>query len=299
MKKLRSLILMGGLLGITAVFLSCDFSSGGDVGFNTSRAHLEVNFSGQYLGVLEDGKAVSMTSGGPITSFMIQQAGNTIEVIDSNGQKYRGVLGAPGALLNPESSTVLPVGAQLAVFQASWEGKDGVAAKDVKFTGVIDVVTVDRVEGDSTDQSIDTETSLEESEEREGPVLIEDGGGLTNIFDVSTSESSSSSTSTSTSREITTTFELSENNSQLRLRGTWIEEGGLVAQVGAASPGNGFFMGRAIVERGGNSGNCGGGSGSGDSGFGSGSNSGSGSSGSTGGNSSSSGGSSRGGGSSR
>jgi hypothetical protein len=244
MKRLHSLIMMSGLLGVTATLLSCDFSTGGDGGFNTSRANLEMNFSGQYLGLLSGGKAVSITSGAPITSFMIQQSGNTIQIIDSNGQTYQGVLGAPGAVIDPSSSATLPVGAQLAVFQVSWQGTDGVAQKSVKFTGVIDVVTINRVEGDSADTSIDSESSS--SEEITGPIIIEDGGGLTNVFDVTSSSSSSSANSTS--RQITTTFELSENNSQLRLRGTWIEEGGFVAQVSAASPGNGFLIGPVIVD---------------------------------------------------
>jgi hypothetical protein len=300
MRRLRSLMMMGGLLGFTATFLSCDFSTGGDGGFNTSRANLEVNFSGQYLGLLSGGKAVSITSGAPITSFTIQQTGNTIQIIDSNGQTYQGVLGAPGAVVNPDSSATLPVGAQLAVFQTSWQGTDGVAQKQVKFTGVIDVVTIDRVEGDSTDISIDEEFNQESSSERdsnfdnssesdssqeiEGPLIIEDGGGLTNIFDITSSSSSSSSSSSDSSgsnssstdqsisrtrsREITTTFELSENNTQLRLRGTWVEEGGFVAQVSAASPGNGFFIGRVIVDDGTDGGGGGGGTGGGGDGGG-------------------------------
>ena len=147
---MKRFIVIGGLsfaaatLGIT----SCDWSGGSDGAFNSARGGMDINISGNYRGILSGGKAVANTTGGAITSFVVQQSGNVLQVTDSNAQEYRGNVGSPLAVAElpaptaDNESPVLPAGAQLANFSVSWSGKDGVAAKDIRFTGVINVVSV-------------------------------------------------------------------------------------------------------------------------------------------------------------
>ena len=201
--NLRSLILSSALLCMATAFWGCDWSGGGDGGFNTSRAGLDVNISGVYKGTLSGGKAVSNTSGAPISNFVFQQSGNVIEVTDSNGQMYRGNVGAPGAVFT--GTGTIPSGALLASYQISFSGKDGVAAKDIEFTGIIHAVAIIDIEGDETVQI--------------------------------------SGDSTNTTRTITKTFELTEANAQFRLAGTWIEQAGSVSEVEARSSASGRLVG--------------------------------------------------------
>ena len=42
---------------------------------------------------------------------------------------------------------MIPTGAQLASFQVSWSGKDGVAQRDIAFSGVISVVAIESIQG--------------------------------------------------------------------------------------------------------------------------------------------------------
>jgi hypothetical protein len=210
-------LLAAALVVMTCALSACEWSSGGNSGFNTSRAGLDVNISGNYAGALSGNRAVANTSGAPIFNLVIQQSGNALNVTDSNGQRYQGAVGAPGAIVAAGTSEI-PAGAELASYQLSWSGTDFVAAKDVEFTGVIEIVAVDRVRGDSTTQTLSS--SQASSSDQANP---------------------SNDSGRDTVREITTTFELTEGNSQFRLRGTWIETGGLVSPVNALSPGAGLF----------------------------------------------------------
>ena len=142
-----------GIAVISLLSCSCDWSGGSSDDFNTSSGSTTVNISGFYSGILGSGLAVSRTSGGNISSLTLQQSGNALDVIDSNGQNYKGNVGSPLTLAAPSDLGVIPTGAQVASFQVSWAGKDGVAARDVSFSGVISVVTVDSIQGDSTTTS--------------------------------------------------------------------------------------------------------------------------------------------------
>ena len=290
--KLRQAALAAGLLVTAVTFWGCDWSAGGDNGYNTSRAGLEVNVSGIYNGSLSGGRAVSQTSGAPITRFSIYQTGNVLEVTDSNGQQYRGTAGSPGAVMDLTEVDTIPAGVNLASYQIHFAGTDGVAARDVQFTGIIDVVTISEVYGDSTEQTITSTTegerstsssaentasssaSAESNAETSGSSETT-GGETTSIdpetgdvittgeaMDTSSEESESESgaqessrdrsttteTTTTdsagreTTRTITKTFELTEANTQFRLRGTWVEAGGYAAEVEARSTGSGRLV---------------------------------------------------------
>lgn len=296
---MKRFIVVGGLsfaaatLGIT----SCDWSGGSDGAFNSSRGGMDINISGNYRGILSGGKAVSNTTGGAITSFVVQQSGNVLQVTDSNAQEYRGNVGSPLAIAELPAATagndtpVLPAGAQLANFSVSWSGKDGVAAKDIRFTGVINVVSVQDVNGTTkTDTNGNTKT---DSNGNTTTITNNQGGngtvtknsnttsttttgsgtsgsqivneGVEGFFstnqtvtvvnnvnnNTSTSEtannnsntSSSNNTNTSgTTTTTTNTFQLTDANTQFRLRGTWIENGGVTASVDALSAGAGGVL---------------------------------------------------------
>lgn len=295
--RLRSVIFTGALLCTAVAFWGCEWSGGSGSGFNTSRAGLTMNLSGVYTGTLSGGKAVAQTSGAPITRFVIQQTGNNLQVTDSNGQTYSGVNGAPGAIAGPDDVTI-PAGVALAVFQLSWRGKDGVAAKDIEFTGVIDVVTVEDVVGETTDRNTsssvtttgtrdqnngtttDSTTGTTGDNSQTVTITSETGGDIITIIEVlpgvfvtnvverpltnstqtitvggSTAGNTGSAGDTSqnrnttgtqsqdSTRSVTSQFSLTEANTQLRLRGTWIEQGGVVSGVEARSTGNGVLVG--------------------------------------------------------
>lgn len=134
---------------LALVSTSCDWSGGSSDDFNTSGGSTSVNISGFYSGVQNSGLAVSRTSGGAITSLTVQQSGNTLNVTDSNGQNYKGNVGSPLTLASPDDLGLIPTGAQLASFQVSWAGTDGVAQRDVSFSGVISVVSINSIQGES------------------------------------------------------------------------------------------------------------------------------------------------------
>lgn len=234
------------LLGLAFVTSSCDWTSGGGgESFNTSQgAGVDVNWSGVYFGQL-NGLVVQNTSGeGAINRLVITQAGNRLEVIDNQGSKYVGSVGVPNLLRNPETGLV-PAGATFVEAQVSFSGKDEVAGQDIDFVGVIHIVTVEDVQGESV-ETVRTETDSSGSGESSGTSLTTSqqvvnvsGGGTVVEPGNSSSETNSVSSSDTTTRTTTstTTFQITEANSQFRLQGTWIEQGGLSSNVDALSPG--------------------------------------------------------------
>jgi len=177
--SLRSLILASGLLGMAVAFWGCDWSGGGDGGFNTSRSEIDVNISGVYNGTLSGGKAVSNTSGAPISNLVLQQSGNVIQVTDSNAQEYRGSVGLPGNVF--DGTGVIPSGSEIASFQVSFRGKDGVAAKDIEFTGILHVVAVMETRSGSTDAGTTFELNDENTQFRLAGTWIEQDGVVAEV----------------------------------------------------------------------------------------------------------------------
>lgn len=244
--RLKTLAFAAVLLTGAVVFWGCEWSSG-DSDFNTSKgAGAAINISGVYNGT-QSGKAVSSTSNGTITYFNLTQSGNRIDVVDNQGSSYSGSVGTPILASLPSSSTVVPAGWLAAQYQVSWTGKDVVAAVDIQFSGVIDVVTVENVYGSESSSSSESSADIEFDSEgtNSSQVIIRDepaGDGTTNRVIIVTGNSGDTTTnaskSVSTSGSTTTTFGLSEANSQYRLRGTWIEAGGRSSSVSCVSPGN-------------------------------------------------------------
>jgi len=176
------------VISASALFVGCNWSSGGDSAFNSSRANLDVNVSGTYRGN-NNGKAVSNPSAGNISQLVVQQSGNVLEVVDSQGSTYRGNVGIPLTL--GDADNVIPLGAELASYTVAWEGNDNVANKRVRFTGNIELVAVEDISGDAI-----TETRTVGSD------------------DSATTSSTAANNTSTTSTDQTTTTSQNVNSSQ-------------------------------------------------------------------------------------
>ncbi len=261
MKRALFLSLLASSLVVTALITGCDWSTH-DAGFNTSEgAGVSINFSGYYHAT-EGGRLVKNTSAGNIVSLTIQQAGNSVEVHDNQGSTYRGTIGAPGAV-SSSSGGSYPSGAQLVQAQINFSGHDNVSAKDITFAGIIHAVAVTDIKGTTeTDTSTDTRTRTETvttnitigstGQEVITTITITeyDAKGNEIFKKVSTTKTtpdgtvishnvSETGTRTDTStKTATTTYMITEANTQYRLQGTWVEEAGKVSEVDGISPGN-------------------------------------------------------------
>jgi hypothetical protein len=249
MKKVVSVI-AASVVG-TLLISGCEWgSSGSDGSFNTSQgAGVQLNFSGVYRGTMSGGKLVASKGGAPVTSLTIFQSGNAIEVTDNNGSTYRGNVGSPGAVSDSSSGT-FPVGAELAQAQISFTGNDNTAGgREVNFVGVIHAVAVKDIQGTTTEDTESSSSSSSDggtrtttssttdstnvvvttteitplpnggSEERVTIVVYDrqTGEELSRTQTVSIKNDSSSTTTH------TTTYEITEANTQYRLQGNWIE----------------------------------------------------------------------------
>ncbi len=274
MKRYFAWLMAAGLVACTVSLTACEWGSGGDTGFNTSEgAGAQVNFSGVYKGMLAGG-VIDQTSGGPIGQLVIQQAGNAVEVTDDHGSVYRGTVGSPGAVSEAVSGTY-PSGAQLVQAQINFTGHDNVADKTINFAGVIHVVAVTDIQGTktedvaTTDDSSDSSTSDETSGNNVVTTQTTQNNGVNTIITKTTvfpdgttkvetttiddktnqviddkvtttydNKNSTASTSKNTVTTTTTTeYNITEANSQYRMQGTWVEEGGKVANLDAISSG--------------------------------------------------------------
>ncbi len=255
----------------------CDWSSGGGTNsFNTSQgAGVNLNFSGVYRGELSGGKAVDKTSNGSILTLTISQVGNSVTVVDNQGSTYRGTVGSPGLAALPDGT--IPPGAEFLQSQISFSGKDGVSARDIEFVGIIHAVSVTDIQGKTTTKtsgSGSTNFNNNGSSSSQGSTVTRSTNTGSNtvtetvftigkptdpfyevttttvvtdnatgaeisrsVSKVSNSGSGSGSSTGSVTVE-TTTFQITEANTQYRLEGTWIEQGGFTSPVKARSPGS-------------------------------------------------------------
>lgn len=267
--RLSGALLSALLIGLV-VSTGCDFTSGGD-GFNTSRGRADVNFSGTYNGSLSGGRAVERTSGGPITRLVISQQGDALEVLDNNGSRYQGRIGGVSVVTTPdtqaatfeqaeESTTIeagtISAGTQLAQAQVSWQGNDNVAAMTIEFAGNISAVSVTDIRGlleqdSQSEGSLVTDTTTTEEEDDgittitetqtlgvPGSPFFEETETVT-VIETDTGRVLSETTTVTGQAAATaiTEFILSPQNTQYRLQGTWVEQGGVVAGVEALSAG--------------------------------------------------------------
>lgn len=262
--KRKGLAVPAAILAISMLVQSgCDWTTNG-TSLNTSQgAGVNVNFSGVYHGNIS-GRVVDRTSKGTIAWLTIRQTGNRIEVIDSQGSKYEGVVGSPGIVAEPFND-VYPAGAELMQAQISFKGKDGVAQRDIEFVGIIHAISVTDIRGDSRTNyvgsssanlsgitnNIQTYITTNYIGERK-VILREYEPGTTNVISQTeytlepegTHETIFESYKNNRAREnnsasvTETTFRLNEANVQYRLEGTWIEKNSpIVSRVDAISRG--------------------------------------------------------------
>ena len=91
-----------------ALLTGCEWGSDSD-GFNTGRgAGAQINISGNYRGYQGD-----LVAGKPVTSFLLQQVGDSVTVTDSNGSVYEGRVGSPGVTAMPDLSGNYSAGSTL------------------------------------------------------------------------------------------------------------------------------------------------------------------------------------------
>lgn len=245
MKKALFLSLLASALVVTMLFTGCDGWSTNDAGFNSSEgAGATVNFSGFYKGYPDGSRAVKNTSAGNIVSITIQQGGNTVEAHDNQGSTYRGSVGSPGAV-SPSSDSGYSAGAELVQAQINFSGHDNVAQKNISFAGVIHAVAVTDITKSDTSEEGSEITTDEWSDNTNRVVTTTETVGTpgdpfyrvtvtTVTYNLKTGEELSRTVKSSGS----TSYSLTEANTQYRLQGTWVEEGGVVSDVDALSPGS-------------------------------------------------------------
>lgn len=247
-----------GVAAVAAILMQgvgCDWSGGsGSDSFNTSQgAGVNVNISGVYDGNLGGGKAVSSTSRGTITRLTLFQTGNRVDVTDNQGSKYSGTVGTPAAVGTPDDLGVYQAGAELLQTQVTFDGQDNVAASDVSFVGIVHAVAVTDIKGQTSsqtvnDQQVNTTTSSEDKGDNVVTTITSTIGTPDDPFysQTVTTITTDKATGKEISRTVTTTgvstktstFQLTEANTQFRLEGTWIERDTNVrGDVDALSPG--------------------------------------------------------------
>ncbi|MGA0368360.1 MAG: hypothetical protein ACO3N7_02795 [Kiritimatiellia bacterium] len=202
---------------------ACDWSSGSQESFNTSGGSNNVNISGFYRGI-NGGRLVSQTSNGNILSMTIQQSGNRVDVIDNQGSKYQGSIGAP-LVSDVVNGSVLNAGATVASYQISFSGRDGVAGRDINFTGVLTILAVSDIDS-STGTSTSGVNNSTNTNTVTAPTPPATGTGTT----VNNTTTQVGTTTTSY------TYDLTGPSSQLQLQGTWSEVGGVTSSVNGFGP---------------------------------------------------------------
>ena len=235
--RLKLAILPIGLLLCAGIFWGCEFSGNSD-GFNTSGgAGVDVNISGFYEGNLSGAKAVN-ASAGNINNFTLTQAGNRVEVVDNQGSRYVGTVGSPDINVSQQAASI-PASTQIMQFQVNWQGRDGVSAKDIQFVGVIDVVALLDIQGQTTSDTRTTTRTTNNSADHISNQTTTNASPT--VTDISNSNTTNNNNTTTTTTD-TTSFIFAPGNSRFRLRGTWVESGGRSSNVSALSAGSGRLV---------------------------------------------------------
>jgi len=202
MKTITPMLMAGAVLGIAAVLAGCEWESV-DNGFNTSQgAGANVNFSGVYTA--KSGGAL-VASDATITQFVIAQSGNAVEVWDNNGSHFTGSVGSPGVVSSADPTTLqYPAGATMVESQMTFSGENSGNGNSASFVGLVHAVAVTDVKGTTVTTGVSTND-------------VFTIGSASNVL-YSVSESSYDNQST-------TTYSITEANTQYVLQGTWSEDG--------------------------------------------------------------------------
>ncbi len=247
--KLNLMISFAAVASIgTVLVTSCDWSGGGDNNFNTSGGSMIANISGFYSGLFGGGRAVSNTSNGNINSLTVQQSGNRVDVVDNQGSKYVGNVGAP-LVADVITGGNISSGALVATYQISWSGKDGVSARDIEFSGTINLVTVSDIKGNTSTKTSGSTTNNGSGSSVNDVIIVTNNvpaqqgnfgqfePGFNQTTTTTTTTTTGKTNTASSSTTTTVTYSLTDDTTQLRLRGTWVEKGGKVSSVDAVAAG--------------------------------------------------------------
>ena len=200
-----------------AVFQGCDWEDTGSESFNTSQgAGATINFSGYYRP-----RSGAFLMGSNLTHFVMTQVGNSLEVFDSNNSHYTGSVGSPGVQARPLVATGFLPGAVMLQAQLSFAGVNQFTGADMTFVGIVRVVAVDDVQGVDASTTVDTSNSF-------GLDISDTSTPGTTVTIGNTSNQTATVTTTST-------YAITEENSQYVLEGNWIEAGA-VAGIAAIAP---------------------------------------------------------------
>jgi hypothetical protein len=236
MRKTTNLILGTSLVALM-VMTGCDWEDTSSDSFNTSRgAGITVNFSGYYRP-----KSGSFLVPNNITHFVMTQVGNSLEVYDNNNSYYTGSVGSPGVQANRSTvAGVYGAGATMLQSQITFSGVNAATGLDVNFVGIIHVVAVSHVTGNSTTfTEANTVDSVDATATNTlGTVnldIIAPPVTITDQTQTTSEDSDSGQQTVSTVNNTTTTYEISEENSQFVIDGNWIE-GGSVSGISAIAP---------------------------------------------------------------
>jgi hypothetical protein len=248
------------LAGIYSINTGCEFeSAGSEGGFNTSQgAGINLVFSGRYRPRAGSSEVVR---GRGIVALTIVQSGNNLRVLDSNGSEYNGTVGSPGLIARPNVDTgAYPAGAELAQAQCEWTGVNRASGGQVEAVGVFHTVTVADIRGTTTSVALDTvddnvnnvafnsSTVVNDTNENSSEtVTVIDAGSTTitisslssdsRVDDTeSTLENQANQQNTTTGNTTdTSSYSVTEANTQIVLEGNWLESGGASVINGISS----------------------------------------------------------------
>jgi hypothetical protein len=246
------------VLGLMSLFMvGCDWTTGGD-GYGS---RVDINFSGTYNGQ-QSGRAVSNIDGRPISRLVITQVGDTVDVFDNNGGRYRGRISQANTVTQAAGDS-FAAGTQLAQAQVSWSGVNPATGREARFVGNISAVAVRDIRSNSsgtTSNTSDIRTSTQSSTSADGSTItqvqteigFDPLTGLENfrretvrVIDAQTGSEISRTTSTEggSTQNTAQEFAISAQNTQYLLEGNWIESGGPTGYVRALAAGSAGTIG--------------------------------------------------------
>lgn len=241
MMRKKTNLFLGVSLCALMVLSGCDWEDGG--AYNTSKgAGVDVNISGMYTA-----QSGELVAGQAISSFLISQIGNSIEVRDSNNSFFTGSVGAPGVMANVSGATgAYPPGATMLQAQISFTGKNALTKKTVNFAGIIRAVALEDVRGNTVTATTTSTRDQVRSEATNtlGVTSIDIIAPPVTLTDSTTTtgeDSSGTSVNAVTIQEQTTTFIVTDANTLFILEGHWVEGSAVSAVSGAARSSAGSF----------------------------------------------------------
>lgn len=244
MRGKRENLFLVSSLALMAMLLvtGCDWEDGGE--FNTSKgAGVNINISGMY-----SARSGELVTGVSISTMLITQIGNAIEVRDSNNSLYTGSVATPGVMGLGGSILGYPTGADMLQAQINFAGVNGLTKDDVQFVGIIRAVALEDVQGTTVTQTTTTDAVQTTATNNLGVTSIDIVAPPVTISDATTiTAENSNGVVVENVNEATTTFVITEANTLFILEGHWVEGAVVGAVNGHARSSAGSFTTRATT----------------------------------------------------